>query len=189
MPKAFQNLGENDIHIPSFKADPSGLCSYDVLSDTILVPSSPPNFSTLHDIVRVTLDGLELQNDRCRRHTFWVNNMSSRCAINIMQIEGSDPLPGDMHFVIRQSCHCVPTVRFDGVWAPNNGGGFAANGLLVQIGGLLGQAWEIQAEIVPNVQNLAPNGYRVVFEFSFDRLGDNNQAIKGPLTTGTLLPP
>jgi hypothetical protein len=192
MPKVFQNVGQNDIYLPSYGPDASGLASYDVQSDTILVPATPPNFDNIKDIVRVTLCGIELVNDRCHRHEFVVNDASSRCMINVLQINenGVDILPGNIHFKVRQSSKCIPTVRFDGIWSPTaNGENWSANGLLVQIGGMLSTSWEVQAEVVPFPGQLPlPSSYSWVLEFIFDRLGDNNQAIKGANTTGTLLP-
>ena len=190
MPRAFVPIGASaNIVLPSYKPDPSGLASYHVISDTQDIEASAPDFDRLRDIVRVEICGVEVPNSRCSSKKFWMNDATSRCMINVLQInDNGDVAPGDINFVVRQSCSCVPTVRYNGLWAPNNDNGFAANGLLVQIGGLLSTAWEVQMEIVPNVQNPNPNGYSIVLEFILDRLGDNNQAIRGPLTTGTLLP-
>lgn len=195
MPKAFQNVGNDDIVLPSYGPDPSGLASYHVISDTIHIPAAPivggvPDLLFFRDIVRVTLCGIEARNDRCHKHPFWVNDASSRCMFNVLLINdnGVDPIPGDVHFRIRQSSSCVPTVRFDGLWMPANGDNWNSNGLLVQIGGMLSTSWEVQMAVVPRAGVPTPSGFSIVLELIFDRIGDNNQAIKGPLTTGTLLP-
>ncbi len=101
MPKTFQNLGENDIVLPSYGPDPTGLASYRVLSDTLEIPVQ----SLLKDLVRVGRCGIDLRNDKCLKHTFWVNDASSRCWINVLLVNdnGKDPIPNPIEFEIRQS--------------------------------------------------------------------------------------
>ncbi len=189
MPRTFQTLGQNDVVLPAYRPDPGGTVSYRYTSDTLDLKATAPDYATLKDVVRVGLCGPSNANDRCARHTYFTNDGTSRCMIQVNSIEGSDPFPGDIHFAIRQSTGCIPTVRFDGIWSPGNEG-YGANGLLVQIQGMLSTAWEVQMEIVPNLANPTPTNLKIVLEFLFDRLGGTVQpALKGPLvTSGSSLP-
>lgn len=196
-PKTFKCLGQNDIVIPSYGPDPTGLSSYDIVSDTVDIPVTVPPVGPvpsedLFDVVRVGLCGIELVTGMCRTHRYMVNNASSRCFVNVLLINGNgiDTLPGDVQFELRQSSGCIPTVRFAGVWSPTaNGGNWDAKGFLVQVGGMLSTSWEIRAIVVPTIATPVPHKFSWVLEFIFDRIGDNNQVIKGPNTTGVLLPP
>lgn len=189
--KTFQNLGNNDIVLPTV-FDPTGLASYHVISDTIDVLPSPPLYQNLRGIVRVGLCSVQQINQRCLRHAFWLNDASSRCMVNVLLINdnGFDRFPGDIHFQIRQSSSCVPTLRYEGIYSPHgNGADWDAKGLLVQVSGLLSTSWEVWAEVVPTVDTPNPSKYSWVLEFIFDRVGAVNQAIPGPFTTGALVPP
>lgn len=157
-----------------------------------LDPADPSFFEPQHAVVLYN-PPLDIENvgAPCGTCQFSINTCTSRCSIwvnRLFQPEIGPALavPPQIHFMVRQALYCIPVVRYVGTYTPPT---FEdARGLLIQIGGILGDQWELWARIQHNgVADEPPLKWTI--SMAIDDEGDINQDLPGPFTAGTLSPP